>query len=82
MNAPLDVVLPETRAEFFVTLRAFGMSFLSERVEPSRIAMSRLAIAEVQRSGIVANEFDEQGRAAVVQAGIGLFRHGDLMGFF
>lgn len=82
MNAPLEIALPETRRAFFATLRGFGLGFLRELLQPSRIAMYRLAIGEAQRSGSVARELDQSGRGPVMEAAQRLFRHGAEKGFY
>jgi AcrR family transcriptional regulator len=68
MAAPLELPEPLTTAELLGVLAAFGRRFLSELCDPGRVAMYRLALAEVQRSGHVARELDEQGRRPVSQA--------------
>jgi len=66
MQAPPDLPPPSSRAEFIATLEQFGRAFLTEFLNPERLAMYRLAIAERGRDGgTVARELEAGGRLPV-----------------
>jgi len=65
MAAPLESPEPRTTGELLALLEEFGRRFLSQLFDPGRVAMHRLALSEVQRSGQGAREIDEQGRRPV-----------------
>ncbi len=81
MSARLEGPLPATREAFLLALHDFGLNFVRELVDPRRIAMYRLAIAEAQRSGNVANELYRSGREPVIQAVLRILQHGARQGF-
>ncbi len=81
MTAPPQGPLPASRDEFLAALRDFGLRFLRGLVEPRSIAMYRLAIAEAQRSGNVANELYRGGREPAIQAVMRILQHGAKEGF-
>jgi len=68
MAAPLELPEPRTTGELLGVLKEFGRQLLTQLFDAGRVAMYRLALAEVQRSGQVAREIDEQGRRPVSQA--------------
>jgi TetR/AcrR family transcriptional regulator, mexJK operon transcriptional repressor len=68
MRAPLELAPPDCQAGLLETLRRFGRHFLEQLFHPHRVAMYRLAIAEVFRSGKVATELEGAGRQPVVDA--------------
>jgi AcrR family transcriptional regulator len=68
MQAPPDLPPPASQAEFLATLERFGTAFLSEFLDPERMALYRLAITEGGRGGTVARELDAHGRLPVLQS--------------
>jgi AcrR family transcriptional regulator len=81
MQTPLDLPAPRTRDAFFAILQDFGAKFLAELLQPARVGLYRLAIAEAQKSSAIARELDANGRAPVVAAVKRLFQQGAESGY-
>jgi AcrR family transcriptional regulator len=68
MRRPLELRTPESRAEFFVTLQQFGVSFLTQLLAQPTIALYRLAIAEAAQSPELGSALYHAGRLPVTRA--------------
>jgi AcrR family transcriptional regulator len=67
MRRPLELQPPGSRAEFFVTLQQFGVSFLTQLLAPPTIALYRLAIAETAQSPELGAALYRAGRLTVTR---------------
>jgi AcrR family transcriptional regulator len=72
MQQPVALPIPHDAKTFFETLKSFGRMFLTELFSESNIAMTRLAIADATRSGVVGKELAASGSEPVV-ASVGKF---------
>ncbi len=67
MMAPIDMTAPDSKIAFFETITSFGVVFLSRLVEPTTIALYRLAICEAGPSNDLGQALEASGRALVVE---------------
>ena len=81
MQAPPDLPVPNSRAEFIATLESFGRTFLAEFLHPDRMAMYRLAIAG-RGEGAVARELTASGQVPVTQSLVRYFDQAAARGLF
>jgi len=67
MMAPIDMTAPRSKAAFFEAVASFGAVFLGRLVEPTTIALYRLAICEAGPSNDLGQALEASGRAPVVE---------------
>ncbi len=67
MLAPVDTSAPRGRNEYFDALERFGVSFLSRLLDPSTVALYRLAIADANPTGELGQALWSSGHAPVKQ---------------
>ena len=67
MLAPVDTWAPRGRNEYFDALEQFGVSFLSRLLDPSTVALYRLAIADANPTGELGQALWSSGHAPVQQ---------------
>jgi AcrR family transcriptional regulator len=67
MLAPVDASAPGSRDEYFDALERFGVSFLSRLLDPSTVALYRLAIAETSSTSDLGQALWSSGHAPVKQ---------------
>jgi AcrR family transcriptional regulator len=65
MIAPIAMAAPESPAEFFATIEAFGATLLARLVDPTTIALYRLAISESGPTNDLGQALEANGRARV-----------------
>ncbi len=65
MTAPIEMEPPQTSDEFFATIEAFGATFLTRLLDPSTIALYRLAIAESGPADDLGRALNANGRDRV-----------------
>lgn len=68
MVAPVRLAPPEDPRGFYAGLAQFGRTFLAGLLDPRRLALYRLAIAEASTSPQIARTLLEKGRGATVAA--------------
>ena len=62
MTAPIEMAPPRTAAGFFSTIEAFGATFLARLLDPSTIALYRLAICEIGPADDLGQALQTNGR--------------------
>jgi AcrR family transcriptional regulator len=67
MLAPVDASAPGSRDEYFDALERFGVSFLSRLLDPSTVALYRLAIADTNPTSDLGQALWSSGHAPVKQ---------------
>ena len=80
MTAPLDLPAPDGPAAFRAMLTAFGTRLLEELVDPARIGLYRLAIAEAGPDRAIGRHLDDSGRRPVMDASGRLFAAAETAG--
>lgn len=76
----IDLELPAAREDLLATLRAFAGHFLRLVLEPRRLSMMRLAIAESLRSPEIGKEIEALGRNKVSASVERVLRHAAAQG--
>ena len=66
MMAPIAMAPPQSAAEFFATIEAFGATLRARLIDPTTIALYRLAICETGPANDLGQALEESGRARVV----------------
>ncbi len=67
MTAPIAMTPPASSAEFFAAIEAFGATFLARLVDPTTIALYRLAISETDPTNDLGQALEANGRAPVFE---------------
>jgi AcrR family transcriptional regulator len=68
MAAPIEMAEPRSKAAFFEAIAAFGEAFLTRLVDPTTIALYRLAIAEPGLWSDLGQALEASGHAPVRQS--------------
>jgi len=68
MTAPVEIAEPRSKAAFFEAIIAFGAAFLTRLVDPTTIAIYRLAISEAGPSSDLGQALEASGQAPVRQS--------------
>jgi AcrR family transcriptional regulator len=68
MAAGIEIAEPRTKAAFFEAIAAFGATFLTRLVDPTTIALYRLAIAEAGPSSDLGQALEASGHAPARQS--------------
>jgi AcrR family transcriptional regulator len=81
MAAPIEMAEPRSKAAFFEAIAAFGAAFLVRLVDPTTIALYRLAIAEPGPSSDLGQALEASGHAPVRQSLRRFLEHGAARGW-
>jgi AcrR family transcriptional regulator len=73
MTAPLQLAAPEDLAALYAGLSRFGFDFLTFVLNPDRIALYRVAIAEADRDGTLGPVLIEQGLSGMLNGIVAFF---------
>ena len=65
MAAPIEIAEPRSKAAFFEAIAVFGAAFLTRLVDPTTIALYRLAISEPGPSSDLGQALEASGHAPV-----------------
>ncbi len=67
MTAPIAMAPPQSAADFFATVEAFGAALLGRLADPTTIALYRLAICETDPANALGQALETNGRAHVFE---------------